>query len=144
MQFDAVAERRSTSASDGLLYVAAVIALVRGSRPSVSCSTQTRPCASGTASRVDECNRRAKNCFYFHAPTPSRSACRENIPYGILLGRIFLFSNWKRREYTAKPALKPNSCHAARSPPMSEKGLGCVKTPKLNLRTEISSRLLSF
>jgi hypothetical protein len=50
------------------------------------------------------------------------AACREDIPYGILLRRIFLFSNWKRREYTAKPALKPNSCHAALSPPMSEKG----------------------
>jgi hypothetical protein len=27
---------------------------------------------------------------------------------------------------------------------MSEMGLGCVKTPKLNLRTEISSRLQSI
>jgi hypothetical protein len=27
---------------------------------------------------------------------------------------------------------------------MSPMGLGCVKTPKLNLRTEISSRLQSF
>jgi hypothetical protein len=32
----------------------------------------------------------------------------------------------------------------ATGPSMSPKGLGCVKTPKLNLRTEISSRLQSI
>ena len=89
------------SASDGLLYVAAVIALVRASRPSVSCSIQTGPYASDTASRVDEFNRRARNCFNFRAPTPSRSAPGK-LPYEILLRRMSSSSNLKRTQYTKK------------------------------------------
>src|SRR5450631_4097610 len=69
---------------------AAVIALVRGSRQSVSCSPQTRLCASGIASRVDERNRRPRNCFYFRAPAPSRSETGKHSLWNLATPNIFV------------------------------------------------------
>jgi hypothetical protein len=97
-----------------LPYVAQLSVWLRASRPSVSCSVQTGPCASDTASRVDEFNRRARNCFNFRAPTPSRSAPGKH-PYKILLRRMFFFRNWKRTQYTGNGSPTSNR-HSALSP----------------------------
>ena len=76
---------------------------------------------SDTASRVDEFNRRARNCFNFRAPTPSRSA-PGIIPYEILLRRMFSYSNLKRTQYT-KNGLSNLVTASTLSPPMSEMGV---------------------
>src|SRR5476649_2906491 len=108
MQFEAVAARRSTSASDVLLPVAAALAL-KGTRILAErfMLDPTRPCAPTTANRVDESNRRARNCSNFRAR--HRLAAGRELPHDLSLRPIFLNSNWKLTQYSTKPALKPNA-----------------------------------
>jgi hypothetical protein len=67
---------------------------MRESSPSASCSTQTKPRAPSTATRVDELNRRARYRSVWDTTPPRNGA--GNIPYEPLLGQIFSNSNYKR------------------------------------------------
>jgi hypothetical protein len=107
MQFDADAARRSTSVSDVLVQVAAALAL-KGARIVANRFPldPTRPCAPTTANRVDEFNRRARNCSNFRAR--HRLAAGRELPYA-LLRPILSNSNWKLTQYST-------NCHSNSNP----------------------------
>src|SRR5450432_857973 len=67
----------------------------------------TRPCAPTTANRVDEFNRRARNCSNFRAR--HRLAAGRELPYALLPRPILSNSNWKLTQYSTKLALMKRS-----------------------------------
>jgi hypothetical protein len=84
---------------NGLLYVAAVIALVRASRPSVSCSIQQDHALQTPQAEWTNVIAERETVLIF-GYRHRLAARRENIPYKVLVCRIFSSCNWKRTQHT--------------------------------------------